>query len=99
MQRLIVEKVFHNLGNMPKFNIDRIKDQLLLYIYKEDGVEKNRVVYTIELGYNLLLRDFNLIITAPTGAAADNIGGSTIYTSFAIDIRNKHGKSNILFSL
>ncbi len=84
---------------MPKFNIDRIEDQLLLYIRGEGGVGKSRVVHAIELGCNLLLRDSDLVITAPTDAAADNIGGSTIHTSLAISIRNRHGKSNILSSL
>ncbi len=99
MQRLIVEKVFHSLGNTPKFNIDRIEDQLLFYIHGESGVGKSRVIHAIELGCNLLLRDSNLVITAPTGAIADNIGGSTIHTSLAIGIRNRHRKSNILSSL
>ncbi len=55
MQRLIIEKVFHSLGNTPKFNIDRIEDQLLFYIYGEGRVGKNQVVHAIELGYNVLL--------------------------------------------
>ncbi len=99
MQRLIVEKVFHNLGNTPKFYIDQIADQLLFYICGESEIGKSRVLYIIELRCNLLLRDSDLVITTSIGLVADNIGGSTIHTSLVIGIRNKHGKSNILSSL
>ncbi len=99
MQRLIVEKVFYNLRNIPNFNCDRIEDQLLLYICGEGGVGKSRVVYVIELGCTFLSRDSNMVITAPTGAAADNIGGSTIHTSFAIGVRNRNRKSNAISNL
>lgn len=99
MQRLIVEKVFHSLSKIPNFNCDRIEDQLLLYICGEGGVRKSRIVHAIELGCALLLRDSDLVITAPMGAAADNIGGSTIHTSLAIGVRNRHGKSNAISNL
>lgn len=96
MQRLIVEKVFYSLSNTSKINCDRIEDQLLLYIRGEGGVGKSRVVHAIELGCTILSRDSDLVITAPTGAAADNIGGSTIHTTLAIGVRNRHGKSNAI---
>ncbi len=99
MQRLIVEKVFYNLRNIPNFNCDRIEDQLLLNICGEGGVGSSRVVHAIELGYILLSRDSDLVIIAPIGAAADNIGGSTIYTSLAIGVRNRNGKSNTISNL
>lgn len=82
----MVEIVFHNLGNTPKFNINQIEDQLLLYIYGEDRVGKSQVIYAIELGYNPLLQDADLVITAQTDIPVDNISGSTIHTSLAINI-------------
>lgn len=71
----------------------------MLYIRREGGVRKSQVIHAIKLGCNLLLQDSDLVIIALTGTTADNIGDSTIYTSFAIGIRNRHRKSNILSNL
>ena len=54
MQRLIIEKVFYSLSNIPNSNCDQIEDQLLLYICGKGGVRKSRVVHTMELGCTLL---------------------------------------------
>ncbi len=99
MQKLIIEKVLYNLRNISKFNCDWIEDQLLLYIRGKHGVEKSKVVYMIELGYTLLSQDSNRVITAPTGATADNIDGSTIHTSLAISVKNRYRKSNTISNL
>ncbi len=99
MQRLIVEKVFHSLSKISNFNCDRIEDQLLVYIRGEGGVGKSRIVHAIEMGCTLLSRNSDLVITVPTGTAADNIGGSTIHTSLTIGVRNIHGKSNVISNL
>ncbi len=99
MQRLIVEQVFYNLRNIPNFNYDQIEDQLLLYIRGKGGVGKSRVGHAIELGCTLLSQDSDLVITTPTDAAVDNIGGSTIHTSLAIGVRNRNGKSNAISNL
>ncbi len=99
MQRLIVEKVFHSLSKISNFNCDRIEDQLLLYICGEGGVGKSRVVHAMEIGCALLSRNSDLVITAPIGAVADNISGSTIHTSLALGVRNRHGKSNAISKL
>ena len=99
MQRPIVKKDFHSLSKIPNFNCDQIEDQLLLYICGNGGVGKNKVIYVIELGCILLLRNSDLVITAPTGTKADNIGGSTIHISLDIDVRNRHEKSNTISNL
>ncbi len=99
MQKLIVEKVFYSLSKISNFNCDWIKDQLLLYIHGEGGVGKSRIIHAIEMECALLLQNSDLIITTPTGAVANNIGGSTIYTSLAIGVRNRYGKSNVISNL
>ena len=48
---------------------------------------KSRVVKALELGFALLNRRAELIITAPTGCAAESIGGSTVYTALKINTR------------
>lgn len=74
-------------------------DQLLLYIRGEGGVGKSRVVMAIEIGFSLLSRKDQLVLAAPTGAAANNIGGSTIHTCLGIGVRNKQGRSQKVSSL
>jgi len=64
------------------------KDQLLLYIAGEGGTGKTRVIKAIELGYALLQRKQEVILMAPTGPAAYNIGGRTIHTALGINITN-----------
>lgn len=58
---------------------------MLLYVRGEGGIGKTRVVKAIELGFALLNRREELIITAPTEAAASNIGSSTIHIAMSID--------------
>ncbi len=99
MQRLIVEKVFYSPSKISNFNCDQIKDQLLFYICGKGGVGKSKVVHAIEMGYALLSQNSDLVITAPTSAVTDNIGGSIIHTSFAIGVRNRHGKLNAISNL
>lgn len=72
---------------------------MLLYIYGKGKVRKNRVVRVIELRFTLLSQDSDLIITAPTTAAADDIGSSTIHTSLDMGIRNQQGKLNAILNL
>ena len=89
IQRLIVEKVFYCLTNIPNSNDDWVEDQLLLYICDKGGIKKCRVVYAIKLRYILLSQDSDLIITTPIDTTANNIDGSTFHTSLAIGVRNK----------
>lgn len=52
---------------------------------------KSRVIKALQLGYLMLERSQELATVAPTGAAANNIGGSTIHTALSI---NKDGKGS-----
>ncbi len=72
---------------------------MLLYIRDKSGVKKSRVIHVIEIRYAFLSQNSDLVITALTGAAADNISGSTIHMSLAIGVRNKHEKSNAISNL
>lgn len=73
--------------------------QLLLYIEREGGISKSRIVKKIELRFLLLCRKANLVLSAPIGAAASNIEKTTIHTCLRIDIKNNQGKSNIVSSI
>ncbi len=45
----------------------------------------------IEMGFILLSRRKELVISAPTGSAANGIGGSTVHTTLGIN--NRAGKN------
>lgn len=86
LQRLIVEQVLdHVIKSKGKPPCTNSSDQMLLYVRGEGGTGKTRVVKAIELGFSLLDRREELIITAPTEAAASNIGGSTVHAAMSIE--------------
>jgi hypothetical protein len=49
-------------------------------------VGKSQIIKGILAGMDLIHRRDEVILMAPTGAAADNIGGNTLYTSLGISI-------------
>ncbi|KAH7108788.1 hypothetical protein EDB81DRAFT_609597, partial [Dactylonectria macrodidyma] len=57
------------------------RDQMLLYVGGEGGTGKSRVIKAIVAGMDLMMRKHEVILMAPTGAAADNISGNTYHTS------------------
>ncbi|KAH7119219.1 hypothetical protein EDB81DRAFT_610171, partial [Dactylonectria macrodidyma] len=62
------------------------RDQMLLYVGGEGGTGKSRVIKAIVAGMDLMMRKHEVILMAPTGAAADNISGNTYHTSLGISI-------------
>ncbi len=62
------------------------RDQMLL---GEGGTGKSQIIKTIVAGMDLVLRKQDVILMAPTGAAADNISGSTYHTSLGITIAKR----------
>jgi hypothetical protein len=62
------------------------RQQTLLYVGGEGGVGKSQIIKAIVAGMDLLRRKHELILMAPTGAAADLIGGNTYHTSLGISL-------------
>ena len=80
-QRLVVEKVLSaalSWKDHPYGSSER--KQMLLHL-SSAGVGKSQVVKGVVAGMDLLGRKDELIIMAPTGIAADKIGGSTYHTA------------------
>lgn len=91
-QRLVVEKVLSGALGWANHPYDPSKrDQTLLYIGGEGGVGKSQIVKAILTGMDLIRRKEEVIVMAPTGAAADNIGGNTFHTSLGISITRNQG--------
>lgn len=87
LQSLIVEGVLdHVIQNKGRFCIIR-EDQLLLYVRREKGIEKSRVIHILEMGFTLLDRKNELMLSTPTGCAAEDIRGSIAHIALSISTR------------
>ncbi|KAF8860613.1 hypothetical protein BDZ45DRAFT_800769 [Acephala macrosclerotiorum] len=86
-QRLIVERVLSGaLAWATHAYDDSKRDQKLLYVGGEGGVGKSQIIKAIVAGIDLLCRKEEVILMAPTGAAADNIAGNSYHTALGISI-------------
>jgi hypothetical protein len=86
-QRLVVKRVLSGTLAWANHTYDASEqDQKLLYIGGEGGVGKSQIIKAIVAGIDLIYRKEEVILIAPTGAAADNIGGNTYYTALGISI-------------
>ena len=86
-QEIIVREVMrHTMYNQATPRPER-SDQLLLVVRGEGGVGKSQVIKAIYRAYDVVGKVDQIFITAPTGAAADNISGSTLHTALGIDTR------------
>lgn len=84
-QRLVVERVLSDALGWASHAYDASKrDQKLLYVGGEGGVGKSQIIKAIVAGMDLIRRKDEVILMAPTGAAAHNIGGNTYHTALGI---------------
>jgi hypothetical protein len=91
-QRPVVEKVLGEALYWADHPYDASKrQQTLLYVGGEGGVGKSQIIKAIMAGMDLIRRKEEVILMAPTGAAADNIGGNTFHTSLGISITRSQG--------
>ena len=89
-QRLVIEQVFDHVISHKKRMYESRKNQLLLYVKNESDVDKNRIIRTLEVEFDLLKKRNELMFIASIDCAIDNINESTIYTSLNITTRNKN---------
>lgn len=91
-QRLVVHKVLREALRWADHPYDASqRHQTLLYVGGEGGVGKSQIIKGIIAGMDLIHRKEEVILMAPTGAAADNIGGNTFHTSLGISITRSQG--------
>jgi hypothetical protein len=94
-QRIVVEKVLAEVlicANHPYDPSQR--KQTLLYVGGEGGVGKSQIIKAIVTAMDLIHRKNEIILMAPTGAAADFIGGSTYHTSLGISL-NRYRRTGV----
>ncbi|KAJ5117596.1 hypothetical protein N7448_011228 [Penicillium atrosanguineum] len=70
------------------------RKQTLLYVGGEGGVGKSQIIKAIVAAMDLIHRKDEIILMAPTGAAADVIGGSTYHTSLGISL-NRYRRTGV----
>ncbi|KAJ5215235.1 uncharacterized protein N7498_001642 [Penicillium cinerascens] len=89
-QLLVVRKLLTKIMSWTKHPHDSSRrGQLLLYITGEGGTGKTQIPKAIEAALCIISRKHKIILTAPTGAAADNLGGNTYHTSLSINLSYK----------
>ncbi|KAJ5367173.1 hypothetical protein N7541_001114 [Penicillium brevicompactum] len=94
-QRLVVERVISNLLACVNHPYDSsMRKQTLLYVGGEGGVGKSQIIKAIVATMDLIHRKDEVILMAPTGAAADVIGGSTYHTSLGISL-NRYRRGGV----
>ncbi len=87
LQRVVVKKVLnHTICNKANQCCLR-SDQLLLYVRREGGVGKSRIIKAIHLGFSFLKRRKELLIAASTRAATANINDAIIHGTLSINNR------------
>jgi hypothetical protein len=64
--------------------INTFKDQLLLYLGGIGGVGKTYLIKAFLFGLSIIGKQEDVLLTASTGAAAANIGGSTYYSTLVL---------------
>jgi hypothetical protein len=93
-QRLVAKRIIQGALTWKDYPYDSAKrDQLLMYIAGEGGTGKSQIIKAIVAGLRILKRDHEIILLAPTGAAADNIGGNTIHTALGMTIGSKQNRT------
>jgi hypothetical protein len=81
-QALVIRALFDRILHPIPINTD--KDQFLLYIGGLGGVGKTYLVKAFLFGLSILEREDDVVLTASTGAASANIGGSTYHSALAL---------------
>lgn len=93
-QHLIAWKIIDEALSWKDYPYDSSKrDQMFAYLGGEGGTGKSFVVRALKAVLTLLQREHEIIVTAPTGCAADNIDGNTYHTALGLSFDNQPRKS------
>jgi hypothetical protein len=92
-QYLVTEKIISEALTWKVHPYDSTKRiQTLMYIGGEGGTGKSQIIKTVIAAMTLLHRDQEIMLMAPTGAAADNIGGNTYHTALGMSVGNRSNR-------
>ena len=88
-QKRTVSMVLYHVMRLQGKPVVEQDQQFLLYVAGEGGTGKSRVIEAVKLGMQLLGREEEMFVTAPTGNAANNVQGSTIHTGLDVAVRGR----------
>ncbi len=81
-QTLVIRALFDRI--LYPILINTTKDQFLLYLGGVGGVGKTYLIKAFLFGLSIVKKQEDVLLTASTGAAAANIGGSTYHSALAL---------------
>jgi hypothetical protein len=81
-QTLVIRALFERI--LHPILISTANDQFLLYLGGVGGVGKTHLIKAFLFGLSIIERQEDVVLTASTGAAAANIGGSTYHSALAL---------------
>ena len=88
---MVAEKIIQGALTWKDYPYDSAeRDQLLMYIGGKGGTQ---IIKAIVAAMRILKREQEVILLAPTGAAADNMGGNTIHTALGMSIGTKQNRA------
>ena len=81
-QMLVIRALFDRI--LCPVPINTTKDQFLLYLGGVGGVGKTYLIKAFLFGLSIVQKQEDVLLTASTGAAAANVGGSTYHSALAL---------------
>lgn len=75
----------YTIRNKGKIYLE-LNQQLLINVRGKDGIGKSEVVKTIKMGFILLSRKNELVISAPIDSVANGIGGYIVHIAIEVNI-------------
>ena len=83
---MVAEETLHHAITVERNQCSNKSQQLLFYVKDEGRIRKSRVVKAIYMRFMFLERQQELLLAAPTGAAAANINGAmAVHGALSID--------------
>ena len=88
-QKRTVSMIFYHVMRLQGKPVVENDDQFLLYVAGEGGTGKSRIIEAVRLGMQLMEREEEMLVMAPTGNAANHVQGSTIHTGLDVAVRGR----------
>jgi AAA domain-containing protein len=98
-QFLVAERIIQGPLASKDHSYDGVKrEQLLICIATEGGSGRYQLIKAIVMAMKLLNREHEMMLLAPTGAAAHNIGGNTIHNALGMSNASERKRTQSLWN-
>ena len=86
LQRFVVEKILNYIIKFTTNPCEKRNNQLLLYVKKQNNVEKNRTIKILQIKFACFKKQHELIVIALIECAVDAIKIDTVHIALNINI-------------